>query len=485
MNKLGTLGVLSVGLSGCSTIGYPDNSPLHQSVPTTVMQDVAVRENSDAPSGDVTLALTFSGGGARAAALAYGVLEELRDTYIDRNGTRIRLLDEVDVISSVSGGSITAAYYGLYRDRIFTDFRQRVLEQDLQRKILNRVLRPLQWFSSRGRSDVATEVFEENGFGKATFGDMALNGPPLIIVNATDLSRGVRFSFTQSHFNLICSDLASFPVSKAVMASAAVPLLFDPVVLQNHEGCSPEELMPFLSGPMDSARKSTSRTAHIANAIRAYTDKHGRPYVHLVDGGISDNLGLRAVTDTIEMAGGVKEFIGGQYQLMNLRPSRHIVIIAVNASTADSSQIDRVSAPPSMSQTINAVSDAQIHLYNNESIDDARTLVRQWASELTTDDHEVRGYLVVVDLQNLEDDNDKRQVNKIPTTLGLPENDINLMIRSGRTLLKNSPDFKELLNSLARCVDSRECNNSTCGCESHQVPEGRLLPRPRTAPPIR
>jgi NTE family protein len=65
--------------------------------------------------------LTFSGGGTRAAALAYGVLETLRDTPIKIDGKTARMLDEVDLISSVSGGSFTSAYYGLHGDGIFEE----------------------------------------------------------------------------------------------------------------------------------------------------------------------------------------------------------------------------------------------------------------------------------------------------------------------------------------------------------------------------
>ena len=78
--------------------------------------------------GRIWLTLAFSGGGTRAAALAYGVLEALRDTEIVIDGERLRLLDEVDTISGVSGGSFPAAYYGLFGDQIFEDFEQRFLK---------------------------------------------------------------------------------------------------------------------------------------------------------------------------------------------------------------------------------------------------------------------------------------------------------------------------------------------------------------------
>ena len=84
-----------------------------------------------ASTGAKPILLAFSGGGTRAAAMSYGVMQELRDTLIDVDGKSVRVLDEVDAISSVSGGSFTAAYYGLYRDRLFTDYESEFLRQSV------------------------------------------------------------------------------------------------------------------------------------------------------------------------------------------------------------------------------------------------------------------------------------------------------------------------------------------------------------------
>ncbi len=80
----------------------------------------------------MTLAVAFSGGGTRAAALSYGVMQELRDTRVRIDGKEQRLLDAINVISSVSGGSFTSAYYGLYGDRLFVDYEQRFLRSDVE-----------------------------------------------------------------------------------------------------------------------------------------------------------------------------------------------------------------------------------------------------------------------------------------------------------------------------------------------------------------
>ena len=72
----------------------------------------------------------FSGGGTRAAAFSYGALEKLAATRVTADdGAEVRLLDEVDGITSVSGGSFTAAYFGLFGDRIFEDFESNLLQK--------------------------------------------------------------------------------------------------------------------------------------------------------------------------------------------------------------------------------------------------------------------------------------------------------------------------------------------------------------------
>jgi len=84
--------------------------------------------------------LAFSGGGTRAAAFSYGVLETLRDIEVtNASGSKTRLLDEVDVITGVSGGSFTALAYGLYGERLFALFEKSFLKQDVQGALIRRL----------------------------------------------------------------------------------------------------------------------------------------------------------------------------------------------------------------------------------------------------------------------------------------------------------------------------------------------------------
>lgn len=88
---------------------------------------------------DTLVVLAFSGGGARAAAFSYGVQELLRRTEVAApDGTRFRLLDAVNMITGVSGGSFTALADGLYGEKLLSEYEQRFLKRDVQGELLAR-----------------------------------------------------------------------------------------------------------------------------------------------------------------------------------------------------------------------------------------------------------------------------------------------------------------------------------------------------------
>ena len=146
MLRLFTVGFGLLLLSGCASYGVIDNAELtaESNAQPYSIKALYGREGS----GEIGLTLAFSGGGTRAAALSYGVLEELRDTTVMIDGQPRRLLDEIDTISSVSGGSFTSAYYGLYGERIFEDYKDEFLSRDIEKELFHGLLNPLRWFSS-------------------------------------------------------------------------------------------------------------------------------------------------------------------------------------------------------------------------------------------------------------------------------------------------------------------------------------------------
>ena len=437
--------LLSLFMTACTTYGSINNQPITVTNPNPEETYSIRRAIGIDRSNEVTLLLAFSGGGTRAAALSYGVLEAMRDTTINIMGEDKRLLDEIDVISSVSGGSFTAAYFGLYSDKLFTDFEKAFLRRDVAGELKYGLFNPALWFSRRGRTEMAVEFYEENLFNSATFADMQRVGGPLIIINATDMGAGVRFSFIQEYFDLLCSDLSSFPVAKAVTASSAVPVLFNPVVLKNHDGCDSEAaiwleyIKPLTEG--------SPQLSNIVDGLRSYANKDERQYIHFIDGGITDNLGLLGIYEMNEVAGGARKMLD---HIGIEKPAPNFVIISVNASTTPQYHIESTNKMPSIENTINAMTDVQLHRNNASTLELIKNGMRRWTKELETPDMDIEPYLIEINFKSLPSTEKRIFFNKIPTDFSLTSEQVEELIKAGREILLNNPEFKRFIRNLKK-----------------------------------
>jgi NTE family protein len=440
MMKYLAFGVSIFLISGCASYGVINNKPQLTLTDTESYSISSFAEKMRA--GDIELMLAFSGGGTRAAAFAYGVLKELRDTGIIVDGQSKRLLDEIDYISSVSGGSFTAAYYGLHGDRIFDDFEKVFLRENVQSKLIKGVMNPLGWFRETGRTEMAVNFYEKHVFRGATFGDMKQKGGPLILINASDLGYGVRFSFIQEYFDFLCSDLSSFPVARAVTASSAVPVLFNPVVVENFQNCKKTKSDWLLAAEKNAL--DDPELIQVVDGLRSYFKKEKRKYAHFVDGGITDNLGLRAVYEAIEIAGGPKEI----HKKLNIKPPRRFIVIIVNASADPEPEMGGSNKQPTVSETIKSVTDIQVHRYNTATLKLMKQSVTRWANELSTQERPVTPYFVQISFRDIQDPVELRFLNRIPTSFSLSNEQVDRLIVAGRELLRNNPNFQQFLSEL-------------------------------------
>lgn len=84
--------------------------------------------------------MSLSDGGMRASAMAYALSEQLAADRIADGSKSSRLLDEIDVISAVSGGVVPSAYFMLFGDRPLQDFEQRFLNKDFTASVSSGIL---------------------------------------------------------------------------------------------------------------------------------------------------------------------------------------------------------------------------------------------------------------------------------------------------------------------------------------------------------
>src|SRR6185295_186772 len=420
--------------------------------------------------------LSFSGGGTRAAAFSYGAMEELKRTTIKVNGETRRLLDEVDVISSVSGGSFTSAYYGLYGDRLFEDFESRFLKRNIQRELVLGFLSPWNWprlwSPYFDRIDLAAEIYDRRVFDHQTFQDLvARNRAPLIVVNATDVARDSRFEFTQDQFDLLCSDLSGYPVSRAVAASSAVPFVLSPITLKAYpRNCGYTEPIWLINAREE--RQAGSRRFYHAQQADAYLDPRTQ-YVHLLDGGLADNIGLRgplqllSSTDNPRSAAprGPGDPDRSILQKINLKKVDTILVIAVNARTRSRSKIGERRNAPKILQVSGAVTGGPMGNYSYETIELLKESMRQW----TTDVQQVEAcyelfqencrqgelprdflqkvvyYPVELTFESIEDKARRERLQSLPTSFTLRPEQVDELEAAASELLQQNPQFQKFL----------------------------------------
>lgn len=432
--------ITTATLLGCSKHAVVTNQMI-DSDNTTPTHPYSIEEvfRKLKPADNIVL-LSFSGGGTRAAALSYGVMKALKNTPVSNAPS---LLDHVVSISAVSGGSFTAAYYGLYKERLFDDFESDFLRQNLQSSLIQSVLHPKRVFKSTNRTESAIELYDQKLFKGATFADIRQDSP-LIILNASDLGGGVRFSFIQRYFNLLCSDLSQFSIARAVAASSAVPLLFKPIVLKNHFGCVDIYAEWMREAFTESQNNNDPELTLTVNGLLSYYNKQERQYVHLVDGGLTDNLGLRAIYDILEVAGGAELMAR---TLANNRPKR-LIFISIDASTSAALGIDQSAKHPTIGDTMTAITDLQLIRYNASTVELTRRQIKRWASRLSTEDHKVEPFFVHLDFNQIKDKSKRFDLNQVPTSFEIEKPQVDLLINTGIELLNTHPEFIRLKDQL-------------------------------------
>ncbi|HET9598208.1 MAG TPA: patatin-like phospholipase family protein [Anaeromyxobacteraceae bacterium] len=438
--RLAALAALAAPLALAGCAHWPENAALARHDPHGGYRLENVRRPNQ--SDDLLLFLAFSGGGTRAASLSYGVLEELARTEVTMAGTRRRMIDEVDVISAVSGGSFTATYYALRGDRIFKEFEEKFLKRNVENAIAGRVLAPNNWFrlpsGTFSRSDVCAELYDETIFDHATYGDLMKSGGPYVVVNGADVTTGARFPFTQETFDVLCSDLASFPIARAVATSSALPPMLTAITLRNRAGSCGWEPPAWAAdgGPGAPLGRGGLR----ARELRSYADAAARPYVHLFDGGIAENLGLRTLIETLDTIATAPPSLspgipGGP---------RTLVAIVVNAHKDPARDWDRSPSAPGKGDLMDQAQSIPVDRYSLEALEAARDQLARWERAAPGR----KAHLVEVSFDAIPDPAERRWFYEVPTSFVLKAEQVDRLREVAGRLLRQSPEWKKALEEL-------------------------------------
>ena len=285
-------------LGSCATISAIRNEPIN--IPLAAADIVAPGEDGrPIPSNgdDLLIGLAFSGGGTRAAAFSYGVLAEFEGSEARPTKGNPTLLDRIDYVSGVSGGAVTAAYFGLKGRAALSDFRERFLLRDAEESLrtpFNPVSVLRAYEGGVNDAQQFPQWLDENLFHGATFRDLDTVHRPRVLINAADVYNRTPFVFNETTFKAICSDLNSYPIASAVAASAAMPLVFSPIVLTSFASRCRAALPGWVAATQTNSA-APPLLKEVASAITRYRDG-SVSYIKLLDGGLVDNYGLSGFT---------------------------------------------------------------------------------------------------------------------------------------------------------------------------------------------
>jgi NTE family protein len=450
-------------LATCGCAHYPATVPLGPVAPKMryAFEQVGPKNDND----EIFVCIAMSGGGTRAAAFAYGVLDKLRRTVLARpkSGKIVNLLDEVDCLSSVSGGSFTAAYFALHGRRIFQDFRARLLDRDLQGELMWAAINPLAWprlmspyFS---RIDLAAEIYDRRVFENRTYADLMRQGTrPFLIVNGTEMDSGDRFAFTQDEFDLLGADLGGFPLARAVAASSAFPILLSPLTITNNPQPPWWTEPPVLRNAVKDYEANRRAWRWSQNRL-AHLDKAANPFVHVMDGGLADNIGLRSILTEIWSPTG---FI---LKRINTGRIAKLLILTVNAKAGDRGNLNRDAESPGLAdvafktatvamdglsgETIEIMADVQRGFARDQqTIDDCQEVLDNScprAPRLPKLPAPVEMEVVDISLDAIPDPVRRAKLLEIPTTFSLSKDQVDALIGAADDLLSANKAFERFV----------------------------------------
>lgn len=435
-------------LTACHSILYQPAKTLSQIDPEKgyrlekTMQQALEKEN--------LVIVTFSGGGSRAVSLGYGVLEQFQQATVRPTERGDTLLQNIDVVYGVSGGSVLAAYLALEGQETIPKFKEFFLKKDFQKKVINEVFSlsnvPRLTSPQFGRSDLLQEQLNLALYHGKTFADLARKRKgPFAVINATDMTAGQKVSFTQDFFDWLCVDLNDIEIARAVAASSAVPLIFSPITLNNHAGfCHAESKKAFLMQTQPGNHLLLNNFNAMQKRLARYQDSVEQPYLHLVDGGLTDNLGLASLLDMSNLLS-----IRKLYAELKKSALRHVVVVSVNAQNERTSHIDKSADVPGVREVVDTVINVPIDKATESTVQYSQKFANQWnAYAKRQRDAKIKVYFVNVSLKDLPEGQLKKDVLNIGTSFYLPESDVDKLREAAKILLMQSKEYHDALKAL-------------------------------------
>ncbi|WOC16120.1 patatin-like phospholipase family protein [Pseudochrobactrum sp. MP213Fo] len=444
-----SISFISAALLTLSACASRDIGPIndHETIIDSKRTDYIADAGDD---GSTVVALAFSGGGTRSAAFAYGVLQALDEIIIDEYPDKRRLIENVRLVSGTSGGAVAAAYFGMAGTEGYQDFREKFLYRNAEQNLRTSLLVPQNVYHTingglNDRNGLSLWL-DKNLFHGKTFASLRYRDAPTVWLTASDIYNRTPFHFTEDTFDALCSDLSKVRLSDAVSASAAVPAAFAPVVVSAKQTkCNyqpPQWLKSTLVNP-----NAPLRLNAYARSLYAYRNDPDQHYIKLLDGGLTDNIGVTPFA--LARAGANNGH--GPLSPEEAVKLRKLIFIVADAGTAGQDPWVKTLHGPVLSKVAAATAYTSISASVRDGFDALKLATTQWQKDLisyrcalpltTVKRHRgtLQGWnckdvsLIVeaLSFRDMDAETQKR-LNRIPTRFQLPKEQVDLAIESGR-----------------------------------------------------
>jgi len=274
--------------------------------------------------------------------------------------------------------------------------------------------------------------------------------------------------FNQSIFNVLCSDLNAVRLSRAAAASSAVPVVLSTVTFNNYGGtCGffiPKWITQFVDHP--EPPRPAARMVRELKDVAPYADSKLRPYIHLVDGGVSDNVGMRGVLDALQLM----EAMHSAGQPTPLDNAKRIIVFIVNSLSSPPNNWDASEQGPGVFDVLMKATGVPIDHYSYEAVEQLKDIAARW--QMGREVRRLAGcsanpdgavckvvqpplaevYAIDVSFAVLQDKAERDYLNLQPTSFVLPAEAVDRLRAAAGTAIAVSPEFQRLLKDLGARV---------------------------------
>ena len=275
--------------------------------------------------------------------------------------------------------------------------------------------------------------------------------------------------FVQQNFDVMCSDVSGIRLARAAAASSAVPVVLSPLTIDNYGGsCGyepPEWVRPFIGATKPP--RPAGRMLRRLRDLRAIEEAQGDRYLHLVDGGVSDNLGLRSLLNYMEAFEALRA-LGKPTPLDHVK---RLIIFVVNSVSTPSFDWNKSENPPGTLPILVKTAGVPIDRYANEWVELLKDVDARWSML-----RQVRGspsftknadsgmsqienapdaeiYPIEVSFQALKNEAERERLNELPTSFALTDAAVDSLRTAAAQIVLESPELREALKDEWAGVD--------------------------------